>query len=252
LSILLEALRKSEKSKHPQEVPGIHTADQSGPVSESMQTGPLALLLVAALFVCGWFVWHQYRPSAGSDQPPVTLTKNKVDTVTAPVATQQAGVERASEVKSSSVVADNSGGKQRTPVESYQQEASNTPLPKSGKPQSPTKTPPASGVAEDNESQSANRTVAVGKQAAPVRKTPRPRESTLITYWELPDTVRADVAEIKFTVLVYDQHPRDRFVLINGERLGEGDSLQPGLVVKKIRRDGVVFSYRLYRFLVER
>jgi hypothetical protein len=34
--------------------------------------------------------------------------------------------------------------------------------------------------------------------------------------------------------------------------LGEGDSAQPGLEVKEIRREGVVFSYRLYQFLVER
>jgi len=68
----------------------------------------------------------------------------------------------------------------------------------------------------------------------------------------LPDAIRADVPEITFSVLVYAADPADRFVLINGQRLGEGDSLKPGLVVKEIRRDGVVFSYRLYQFLVER
>ena len=252
MSILLEALRKSEKSKHPQEVPDIHTADQSGPVSESMQTGPLALLLVVTLFVSGWFVWHQYRSPAGSDQPPLTQTKNKISSVTTPVANPEAGVGRNSEVTPLSTVADNTGGKLRTPVESYQQEVSKTPLPKSGKPRPSTENAPSDGIAENSERPSATRTLAAGKQAAPVRKNPRPREPALITYWGLPDAVRADVPEIKYTVLVYDQHPRDRFVLINGERLGEGDSFQPGLVVEEIRRDGVVFSYRLYRFLVER
>jgi len=245
LSILLEALRKSEKSKHPQEVPDIHTADQSGPVSESMQTGPLALLLATALFVSGWFVWYQY-------QPPLTQTKNKVSSVTAPVANPKAGVGRIPEVTPSSPVADNTGGQLRTPVESYQQEVSKTSLPKSGKPRPSTKNTPSDGIAENSESPSVTKTLAADKQAAAVRKKPRPRESALITYWELPDAVRTDVPEIKYTVLVYDQHPRDRFVLINGERLGEGDSFQPGLVVEEIRRDGVIFSYRLYRFLIER
>ncbi|MGB5292071.1 MAG: general secretion pathway protein GspB, partial [Lysobacterales bacterium] len=63
---------------------------------------------------------------------------------------------------------------------------------------------------------------------------------------------RADLPDIKFSVLVYALKPADRFVLLNGQRLGEGDTAQPGLVVKEIRRDGVVFSYRLYNFLVER
>ena len=50
----------------------------------------------------------------------------------------------------------------------------------------------------------------------------------------------------------YDENPDGRFVLINGRRLGEGDELQAGLVVGEIRRDGVVFTYRLYRFFVGR
>jgi general secretion pathway protein B len=60
------------------------------------------------------------------------------------------------------------------------------------------------------------------------------------------------VPEIKFSVLVYAKDPADRFVLINGERMEEGDSPMSGLVVEEIRREGVLFSYRLYRFLVER
>jgi hypothetical protein len=80
----------------------------------------------------------------------------------------------------------------------------------------------------------------------------RPHELSPITYWELPDAIRANVPEIKFSVLVYAKQPKDRFVLINGQRLVEGDSAQAGLVIEEIRRDGVVFSYRLYQFLVER
>ena len=71
-------------------------------------------------------------------------------------------------------------------------------------------------------------------------------------YWELPDSVRANVPEIKFSVLVYAANPADRFVLINGERLREGDNAGPDLVVKKIRREGVIFSHGLYVFLVEK
>ena len=74
----------------------------------------------------------------------------------------------------------------------------------------------------------------------------------MVGYWELPDAIRADIPEIKFSVLVYAGEPADRFVLINGQRLAEGDSIQQGLVVEEIRRDGVVFSFRLYQFLVER
>lgn len=73
-----------------------------------------------------------------------------------------------------------------------------------------------------------------------------------IGYWELPDSIRTLVPEIHFTVLVYDENPAQRFVLIDGQRLVEGDAVLPGLQVEEIRRDGVIFSYRLYKFLVER
>lgn len=89
-------------------------------------------------------------------------------------------------------------------------------------------------------------------EAAKPKPRPEPEEPLPIGYWELPDSVRANVPEIKFSVLVYATRPSDRFVLINGERLTEGDNAGPNLVVKQIRREGVIFSYGLYQFLVEK
>ncbi|NIP17056.1 MAG: GspB domain-containing protein, partial [Xanthomonadales bacterium] len=80
----------------------------------------------------------------------------------------------------------------------------------------------------------------------------QPPRPSFITYWQLPDSIRAELPEFRVRVMVYAERPEDRFILVNGQRLLEGDSLQPGLVVREIRRDGVVFSYRLYEFLVTR
>jgi len=240
VSILLEALRKSEKSQQPHEVPGIHTDDQSGPVTESLRTGPLTLLLVVTLFVSGWFVWHQYQPPAGSYEPPVTL----------PVVSQQAGDEEIVQATPASPAADQAARQQRTPVESYQQTSSNILQPRPGSPSADNR--PTITIADDGGSQTTPDTIASSKPVEPVTEKYRPQEPAPISYWELPDAVRANVPEIKFSVLVYARNPADRFVLINGQRLGEGDSSEPGLVVKEIRRDSVVFSYRLYQFLVER
>lgn len=51
---------------------------------------------------------------------------------------------------------------------------------------------------------------------------------------------------------VFAANPKDRFVMINMHRLGEGDSLPNGVRVQAIRPDGVVLSYRGTRFLLPR
>lgn len=278
MSILLEALRKSEKSQRAHEVPTIHADDEVATASESLATGPLAMLLVLALFMSGWFVWHQYQAPASSVQPTVAATPQPApdtaqpalgsqsavaDTPTPVVATQDAvantppatlGSEPSDSIvkdgspivtppvtnnagtarmKPSQTVADPSTGKQRTPMESYKAPARSAPKTKPADTERVAVTPPPT-------------------KTAVTPPEPRPEIPRPIGYWELPDSVRANVPEIRFSVLVYATNPADRFVLVDGQRLLEGDSAGPDLVVKEIRRDGVIFSYRLYQFLVER
>jgi len=261
MSILLEALRKSEKNRHVREAPSIHTDNQSEPASESLPTGMLVLLLVAALFVSGWFVWHQYQPPAGSYQPPVTLAIDGESVESEPVVADQGEVEVAAARQKASV----SSGQKRTPVESYEPPVRDDRLADSGETAPAAVNPNTTTGEETNNSQLRFKPVTrtgpgetpsnTAARDEPVRTAPEkyhPGEPAPIGYWDLPDSVRADIPEIKFSVLVYAAKPADRFVLVNGQRLEEGDTAQPGLEVKEIRRDGVIFSYRLYQFLVER
>ena len=249
MSILLEALRKSEKDQRSSEAPNIHTDDQPGPASDSIKTGPLTLLLVVALFASGWFVWQQYQPPAGSYQPPVTLKADQVRAVTVPTASPEADGGEIVQAAASDTVANSVAGKSRTPVESYQAAIRNISQAKPGRPK-PASNDPVKQLADDSDRPTTTQT-ANSPEPVTVSKN-ESREPAPISYWELPDAIRADIPEIKFSVLVFSKKPADRFVLVNGQRLTEGDSPQSGLVVKEIRRDGVVFSYRLYQFLVER
>jgi general secretion pathway protein B len=254
VSILLEALRKSEKNQNSPEAPSIHTDDQQGPATDSIKTGPLALLLVVTLFASGWFVWQQYQPPAGSYQSPVTLEADQTRAVTTPAEISEAAGEKTIQAVPPGTVASiasNTSGKPRTPVESYQAPASNTSQAISARPK-PAKENPVKQLVNDSDKQPAPGKATPVEPVVVVEEKPRHREPEPISYWELPDAIRADVPEIKFSVLVFAKNPADRFVLINGQRLVEGDSPQSGLIVKEIRRDGVIFSYRLYQFLVER
>jgi general secretion pathway protein B len=51
---------------------------------------------------------------------------------------------------------------------------------------------------------------------------------------------------------VFANRPKDRFVMINMHRLGEGDSLPSGVRVDAIRPDGAVLTFRGTQFLLPR
>lgn len=258
MSILLEALRKTEKNKQARDIPTIHEGGHSEPVSEPMKNVPLVLLLVATLLVTGWFTWEQYRPPAGSYQPPVTLAPEEVSMATVPAENSKSEDVDVSLVKPVNEAPDQTVGQPRTPVESYQQAISNLSKKKSVRNRRPEKIQPAKNpetIPAAPESASEPSTPSTTTAGGPVfsnQKNDEQYELSPIGYWELPDAVRAEVPEIKFSVLVYASKSADRFVLINGQRLAEGDMVQSGLEVKEIRREGVVFSYRLYQFLIER
>jgi general secretion pathway protein B len=79
----------------------------------------------------------------------------------------------------------------------------------------------------------------------------RAEESEPISFWQIPQNLRDSMPEIRITVLVYAEQPEDRFLLVNGVRLVEKEELGSGVTLDEIRRDGAVFVYRNYRFLVK-
>jgi general secretion pathway protein B len=58
--------------------------------------------------------------------------------------------------------------------------------------------------------------------------------------------------ELHLDVHVYATKAADRFVYINMRKYKEGNSLQEGPVLERIRRDGVVLNYQGLRFLLPR
>jgi general secretion pathway protein B len=58
--------------------------------------------------------------------------------------------------------------------------------------------------------------------------------------------------EMHLDVHVYATKPADRFVYINMRKYHEGNTLQEGPVLERIRRDGVVLNYQGLRFVLPR
>ena len=283
MSILLEALRKSEKDQRKVEPPNIHSAVHRSSSSDFFKKN-WVLLLIVVLLAGALYAWYQYsdKDEASQFQGAQTSEQGKVEGKQAvkPVESDTAGDKLA-------MVAGDVSNRQRTPVEGYEQSADTAAKAKPSKPtdqkkQAGNKTGTNKAAANKaatkkaanraaarkvaakkaaDEKVAANKAVAnksAGgkpantKPAAVEPKKFRPQPPAPISYWELPDAIRAKVPEMKFTVLVYAKKPADRFVLINGQRYRQGERVQPELFVREIRRAGVVFKYRLYLFLVER
>ncbi|MFC1720494.1 general secretion pathway protein GspB [Pseudomonadota bacterium] len=263
MSILLEALKKSEQERQLGQTPTLHTRPDE-PSRDSAALNPWVLLAMAvvSISVMSWFGWQQFRQPDAGEAVSVAAAQSAEGVVDAVEPTPQ----------------------KRTLTETYQAEKS--------EPAAPSENPPGQAASKPDDRERLSRSVSnytadnsesapsvdqAEKVAAVAEPVPEPEATPLpeegedsraaqktdrrrglephvtepISYWELPQGIRDDLPPIKITVLVYAEHPGDRFLLTNGQRLVEKDQLEDGLVLDEIRKDGAVFLYRNYRFLVK-
>lgn len=252
MSFLLDALRKSEDEKRRGAVPSIH--GDEAPDRSRRPPRPLLyglLIVLPLLLVLAWFLFR------GNELPeaPAQVASAQGQPATQPDAQPDPG-QRNADGTASLPITRPSLDTARTPVEQYQPE-----------PQ-PASSSSGSGGAQDR-SLPARTPETVSREDAgpaagdPVQLDPPQPQSEppmkddfkapmpgLITYWELPGSVRNDIMEMHISVMVFADAPEDRFILMNGRRWAEGDEPQSGLRIEEIRREGVVFTFRRYRFLL--
>jgi general secretion pathway protein B len=284
MSILLEALKKSEQQRQLGQTPTLqtHTGDQSTRADEQFKW-VVPVLVAISVGVMGWFGWKQFRvPESGSapivevaaerqeggtvttqmtEPKPRTPTESFRAEKSAEKPGMPGGLKLAPQMASDSVAKD-SAAKDKTRVnksfKSFQakDQVDDKTVDKDTDKQLAQKdsqpgTSRASQTAEPdtNTAKAASQPVEDSK----ARKTSRvePHVSEPISYWELPQGIRDNLPEINISVLVFAEQPSDRFLLTDGQRLMEKDELQSGLVLDEIRRDGAIFVYRNYRFLVK-
>jgi general secretion pathway protein B len=77
-------------------------------------------------------------------------------------------------------------------------------------------------------------------------------DEVLPTINEINLTGAQALPELHLDVHVYATNPADRFVFINMRKYKEGNTLQEGPVLERIRRDGVVLNYQGLRFILPR
>lgn len=61
---------------------------------------------------------------------------------------------------------------------------------------------------------------------------------------EMPEAFRRTFPKLHFEVHAYDDDPAKRFVMLNGRRYRENETLSEGLLISEITPAGVIFSYQ--------
>lgn len=88
--------------------------------------------------------------------------------------------------------------------------------------------------------------VSVPKESADPATADRDQKAT--PFADLPLATQQEIPEMKIQLHSYSNKSANSIVSINSRMMREGDSLAPGLKLEKITPDGVVFSYKGYRF----
>ena len=67
---------------------------------------------------------------------------------------------------------------------------------------------------------------------------------------DLPPAILKGLPPFSVSAFLYAEHPVARMVRVNGQMMHEGEDLGAGVRLEEITRDGLVFSYRKFRFYV--
>lgn len=282
MSILLDSLRKSEAQRKIKDAPSIHSAQPyGGAQSRRGRWIPIVMAGLVAIAIA-WFGWRQYaipaadpsradqaeagvRPEAGQ----VAVSEAETPAAEPSSAEPRTPVEQLSQAAAGRDSAD-SGPADDAPgdltpsdrIAAYA--APQEPEPAIVDDQMETSgetgpdSEPDSQMGPQQESglgaEAIEELAGAGRDAPEQPLRPggaEPAEPEFISYWQLPQSWRSEMPELRITVLVYAEASEDRFLLVNGERLREGDELEGGVVLEAIRRDGAVFSYRSRQFMVK-
>jgi len=211
MSLILDALKKSEQERRRDKGPNLQTIHQP-PLPRAQRrsyTALLGFLLIAANAAVVVYWWQQRAAptvtAASPVQPPLSST----------IAALPAA---APAVREST--------------------AATTPKPVEAPANASTPTPVATATPEYTSITPASSTAATVSVASSAR---------IEEVDELPENVRNDLPAMTFSFHVYSSNPQQRTIIINNRRMREGDDIGAGLLLQEITEDGVILQYAQHR-----
>ncbi len=229
MSLILEALRKSEAERRLGSAPDVLSAMPVMRVSAPRSRWPLVFAIVAGIvMVAAAGLWWSQRSAVAVSTSIATTVPSQPKPASLPQAIQVAPAIPATALSSHPA----------PPEAPHPTAAPAPPAPPFVPSVITTQVDPAS----------------VPATAAPVA-TPTPAsvanaEPALLSLSDLSADERAGLPALKVTMHVYGEDPAKRFMIVDGQRVGEGARFADGVVLVRIRRDGAELDLRGRRVLL--
>lgn len=248
MSYILEALRKSDQQRNRGATPTLFGGQEAMVVRRrpaNILYGVIAIALIGAGIAIGVLRPWQTSRSEMADRPAIV--------VRAPVATPSA-VAPAPEVAPPTQSAPPEAITPVPPAPVPEVAVAPKPKPiarpkrRADRPVRKTETAVADNPKTDAVPQS--RSELPAEEAANVEPsaTAAANAEPVSTMAELPASIRGELPAIKITVHAYSGKRAARLVGYDNRILREGDYLVPGLKLEEITQDGMILSYKGYRF----
>ena len=224
MSLILEALRKSEAERRLAQVPDLLTEPQV-PTPVAVHTPNRVPLMAGIAVVAVALAWFALRPSApSSDASDVVQAPDAAPGDATPAPPAAAPVVQAPPLRRPLVVA--APAPPPTTTSTRRVPVAETPNDVAAFPTAPIKPLPAAARAE----------------AAPPPPAPVANAGTALRVADLGGAERKQLPPLKLSMHMWNEVPTQRFVIIDGTRLYIGDHLG-ALVVSDIVPDGVVLDW---------
>jgi general secretion pathway protein B len=222
MSYILDAIRKSDLQRQRGAAPTLLTSHAAAVAPRRPATTfylALALALLAAGIAIGWLRPWQANPGARSQNASPAGAPGAA----VPIAPFASAPEPVKKFEHETVAA----------------KAAPAPLP------SPPSAPAASATAAPAPGMPAPQAAATGSAT---EKDNAVGEAKALNFADLPQAIQQEIPRLSISVHAYSSQPKNRLVTIDDRLLREGDSAGPGLKIEQITPDGLIFSYKGYRF----
>jgi general secretion pathway protein B len=270
MSLILEALKKSETRRRLGEAPDIGTPF----TVKSRRRNPWPLIAIAIAVAAGVGWWYartmprpndaavresagvQSRPRPdGSVAGPAAKPPARADAgaagVTAPGGVDAQALRPVTQHFSLPATPPPAPATVNPNPANVPAAAAQAPIGRATPPSIPAAPAPARPPAEPAVAPPAQPPTAATAQPA-VAPPPASAAPAVPQYYELAYALRKDIPQFNLSMHVFAPDAAARFVVVDGERKVEGDTVKEGLVLREVRTDGIILEFRGQRFFYPR